>query len=224
MPGITNIQTSSNIAAAMGAWSSFTQTLNSYRKGHAEQQDVVQAGASFVTAASALSSSQFAQAFSGIGGFATSMINWGADLQAYRQAVADRNARAQDAAFVALVGDAAGLSEAVASGVGVIAQQTGQAALATAAESMSTAAGVIGGVSAVIGFGMYTIYGIRDYFQELDNQLIIPLIWITKVAKGGRGGRDINDSPAFRFSRKFILSTASCQCFWIKGFPSFLLK
>ncbi|SAK79224.1 hypothetical protein [Caballeronia ptereochthonis] len=177
MSGITTIQTSSNIATAFGAWSSFTQTLNDYRKGKAEQDAVVQAGANLAAAASALGSSQFAQTFSGIAGFATSAANFKADLRTYKEAAQFGDSRARNAAFVSLVGDAAGLAQAVASGMGAIAVQAGEVALVTAAASMGTAAGAVGAASAIVGFGMSTIYGIQDYFQELDNQLMRAKEW-----------------------------------------------
>ncbi|MEW9586140.1 hypothetical protein [Paraburkholderia sp. DGU8] len=80
MSGITVIATTSNVAAALSSWNTLVQTIKSFSSGNASQDDVKQAGATFIAAASALKSSEFAQTFSGIAGFATSMANWNTDL------------------------------------------------------------------------------------------------------------------------------------------------
>ncbi|WP_143750164.1 hypothetical protein [Caballeronia ptereochthonis] len=136
MSGITTIQTSSNVAAAFGAWGTFMQTLGANRNGNASQDAVVQAGANAIAVGSALGSSQFATTFAGIAGFATSAANFKADLRTYKEAAQFGDSRARNAAFVALIGDVAGLSQAVASGVGAIAVQAGEIALVTTAASM----------------------------------------------------------------------------------------
>ncbi|WP_213229324.1 DUF3060 domain-containing protein [Caballeronia sp. NK8] len=145
--------------------------------GNATQQDVARAGANFVAATTALASSPFAKGFSNLAGLTASAASLSNDLDNFHIASTASDTRARDAAFVAIVGDAAGLGQVVATGVGAMASLAGEGALVAAAASMGTAAGAIGAVATAVGWGMSTIYGIADYFQELDNQLMRSKDW-----------------------------------------------
>ncbi|MEK7893092.1 hypothetical protein AAB992_39020 [Burkholderia contaminans] len=171
MPGIEIIETGANAATAIGAWNNLSQTIKSYTSGNATQDNVQQAAATFVAAASALNSSGLAKVFSGIAGFATSAANWQSDLDAYNKASDIGNTPGKNEAFASLIGDAAGLGQAVSAGLTAVATQAGEAGLAAVVGTMGTEATVIGGVAGVAGVGLSAANWFQNYLNELGNAL-----------------------------------------------------
>ena len=164
MSGLTVVQTTSNVASAIGAWATFMQTLAAYKNGTASQDDVALAATTFSSAAAALAgSSGFAAAFSQVTGFATSAANLKADLAAYDNALSAGNAGAQNEAIASIMGDTAGIGSGVATAVGAVAQQAGEVGLADLMETIGTASGAVSGVaSGLIGLGLQ----VGDWFQN----------------------------------------------------------